>query len=345
MKNSQFYSSLHGLRGAAAIMVFFAHMSDGLREYILDSSNVLIDNMVIGGAFGVQIFFALSGFVISASIAKYDFVHFIKQRFWRIYPLFFVVTAGYFILNLITQYHPDKLEWSYLFFNLIFLDLILSLPTLAPNAWTITYEAWFYLLGYLSFRKINDKPVFQYISVMFFVCFIYIFPYSIFFITGIFVYKIRDPICKLINSCPLLYLRVGEFLFLLFFTVFITKSKVPYSITDLNSVFSILFYAVLILILFSLVISKETFIYRFLSIRYFSFLGSISYSLYLLHPYILKPLQILIPKVYEHGSSSLKLFIYTVTSLVGVLIISYISNKYIEVAIFKRFTKRRIYKN
>jgi peptidoglycan/LPS O-acetylase OafA/YrhL len=88
--------ALTGLRGVAAILVFFAHLGE-----ILPSRGItlhvptIIDRLFPNGAREVDIFFVLSGFVLALiyrqwfadSVTKKSYGKFLRRRFARIYPL------------------------------------------------------------------------------------------------------------------------------------------------------------------------------------------------------------------------------------------------------------------
>lgn len=82
--------SVHYLRGLAAVIVVCFHY----RYYINDSfSNInLGDFLFSNGAYGVDLFFIISGFIICYSTRrpeKLPALSFGLKRFFRIYPLLF----------------------------------------------------------------------------------------------------------------------------------------------------------------------------------------------------------------------------------------------------------------
>lgn len=90
--------ALTGLRGIAAIVVFFAHTRDTLQTRGLSLHvPTLVERLCLMGGRQVDIFFVLSGFVLALiyrswfanSVTKNAYGEFLKRRFARIYPLHF----------------------------------------------------------------------------------------------------------------------------------------------------------------------------------------------------------------------------------------------------------------
>lgn len=138
-------------RAIVAILVMLAH------------ANLIIDRNMFHGIFipgwcGVDFFFILSGFLIyySYSEKRVDGVKWLKGRFTRIYPTYWIYSAvvitGHFAL--------EKLGG--VFVSWISMDAIgiarslLLLPTdvavnempIIPTAWTLSYEIVFYLVAF-----------------------------------------------------------------------------------------------------------------------------------------------------------------------------------------------------
>ena len=104
--------SLTGLRGIAAAWVLLFHI--GLQARYVDPLIGQVLSTVAGGGFlGVDFFFVLSGFVIAlnysgdaAPTSVRSYLHFLKKRLARIYPVHVMVllllVAGVALLNLMS---------------------------------------------------------------------------------------------------------------------------------------------------------------------------------------------------------------------------------------------------
>ena len=92
MRSTQHMPELTGLRGIAAFWVLCFHLGAALKAWFPDARVVHI--VVSKGYLGVDLFFALSGFVIAyayaerLSVGSWNAWHtFIARRFARIYPV------------------------------------------------------------------------------------------------------------------------------------------------------------------------------------------------------------------------------------------------------------------
>ncbi|MHA8112863.1 acyltransferase family protein [Kosakonia cowanii] len=141
--------SIHYLRGIAALVVVFFHFRGLLNGYYSQKD---IGNILFGsGAFGVDLFFMISGFIIALSTEKKmtPFIFFIR-RFFRIYPAFIFV----FIVAALTIYSdidkPQLIKSMFFVHN----DYSKESPAFGFNilgpAWTLTYEFYFYGLFMLA---------------------------------------------------------------------------------------------------------------------------------------------------------------------------------------------------
>lgn len=150
------FGRLDGLRAVSILLVFTAHpVSRQLWPHL-------------HGSAGVTLFFVLSGFLITtlllreeSRVGRVDFVAFYLRRFFRIYPMFFLVLALYCVLILGLGLQPERraafvqnLWYFVLFFpeHAIFFN---SSGVAVPfnMSWSIGVEEKFYfvwpLLGFL----------------------------------------------------------------------------------------------------------------------------------------------------------------------------------------------------
>lgn len=141
--------SIHHLRGLAAMFVVFFHFRSILNNTYAqkDLGTILFGS----GAFGVDMFFMISGFIIALSTERTtsSFI-FAIRRFFRIYPAFIVVFLnGTFTVY--TSYSGDELLRSMFF---IHRDYENTSPGFGFNilgpAWTLGYEIYFYFVFMVS---------------------------------------------------------------------------------------------------------------------------------------------------------------------------------------------------
>tara|TARA_Y100001980_G_C14505022_1_gene280668 strand:+ start:99 stop:1085 length:987 start_codon:yes stop_codon:yes gene_type:complete len=113
-------------------------------------------NILPFGAIGVDIFFIISGFIISF-ITEKNSDHFLKKRFFRIAPMYWLFT---FFIIFISIYLPDILRSSnydltHTFFSLFFIPYWTDTTAFSPIlklGWTLNFEMFFYLIFYFCMR-------------------------------------------------------------------------------------------------------------------------------------------------------------------------------------------------
>ncbi|WP_294351754.1 acyltransferase [Providencia sp.] len=141
--------SIHHLRGIAAISVIFFHFRSILNNTYVqqDLGTILFGS----GAFGVDMFFMISGFIIALSTERTtSSLIFAVRRFFRIYPAFIVV----FLIGVFTvykSYSSDELLKSIVFIHRNYENTSpgFGFNILGP-AWTLGYEIYFYLIFMIS---------------------------------------------------------------------------------------------------------------------------------------------------------------------------------------------------
>ncbi len=169
------YPALDGLRGLAILAVFFFHFGGGSHK----PTNLLIRfwlAIVHGGWMGVDLFFVLSGFLITGIL--YDTAHkkdriknFYARRALRIFPLFYGVLFGFLLFTPVLHLHWKPAHALY------FLYLYNMVPLLAPKLgspgssmvlnhfWSLSVEEQFYLLWPFVVWFVRDRRKLLWISV------------------------------------------------------------------------------------------------------------------------------------------------------------------------------------
>lgn len=157
------YDVIDGLRGIAILMVVACHIlyhdpSGGALER-------LIGGTIWAGGYGVTVFFALSGFLISLPFWKRKSQNaaqlmppgYAKRRFWKIYPPLalsvLLLAPVYFLKFGDSSYFTIALKW------LVGLPLVASVDgKFNPVMWSLIVEAHFYAtlpLLFLLTRKLD----------------------------------------------------------------------------------------------------------------------------------------------------------------------------------------------
>lgn len=159
-RKKKFNPNLETLRGFAAVLVVLSHIiyyNNYFNNGYIPSG---IKNLVLPGHFSVLLFFILSGYVIGINhkerIISWNIVTYLKKRFIRIYPIYFIATA--LALFVADQHY----SWWSILSNFTLTQNMIYPAFWANNpAWSLNYEALFYLLFIpVSFFKIRPAIAF-----------------------------------------------------------------------------------------------------------------------------------------------------------------------------------------
>ncbi len=172
-------SSLNGLRALAILPVFFHHMT-----WAIPHTNLVVDWLryfLFQGWFGVDLFFALSGFLITGilvdtRVAENYFSGFYARRVLRIFPLYYAVLIGILVAASFIHPYPTQLPVAgdrKLYFLFLANWLCLWKGQWGPNVlghfWSLAVEEQFYLLWPLCVWMVRPgklKVVAAWLSVL-----------------------------------------------------------------------------------------------------------------------------------------------------------------------------------
>jgi peptidoglycan/LPS O-acetylase OafA/YrhL len=158
---------IHGLRGIAALMVFAFHIFDlrlvGAGQRFLSLPDITDGNLPLPAAIaigslsaGVEIFYMISGYLITASLLHHKQVKlFLWHRVIRIYPAFLVIFVPTFFFTEALGIRwmdglsviPLSRQIEAFLTNVFLLPGILEAPLIMLNAWSLSYEMTFYLIA------------------------------------------------------------------------------------------------------------------------------------------------------------------------------------------------------
>ncbi len=289
--------AMEGLRGLAVTLVFFVHFGSIFQESLSSSpvlSNIVTYLAVIGNC-GVDIFFAISGYLIYGSVLakQLDYRKFMWRRVQRIYPTFLAVMAIYLVIS--KAYPAENKFPAGTFASLVYLGAnLLLMPGLFPInpiitvSWTLSYEIFFYLsipiiIGVTqmrNWRSRNRLCLFiglQGIILVFFQS--ANLPRFALFISGILVYeliKVQD-INVYVNRKLFIFLNL---VILLTLPIYRLINEILLGGTP------VLLLGVPCLLL--LAFQQESLVHRLFTWSPIRWLGNISYSYYLIHGLTLK---------------------------------------------------------
>jgi polysaccharide biosynthesis protein PslH len=348
-----FNASLNGYRGFCALLVFGFHLGSA-GVVALPHGSWLEDGVTelwTSLAYGVEMFFMISGFVILGSLLRHaTLLGFLQDRFVRIYsawiPALIAVTAVCVVLHMKMFAGASVSAGLGIFIgNLFLLPPLLPLPLVHQGSWSLSYEWVFYLsavagLWLVRRRASQSWPIGAWIALSaLFVC---LYPRSLFFLTGVIVFSgqawfrrherwLKGPLASLLifliawrltgadksSLGDTLFTWIGNGQWLAAAVAFLASLHLFASIT--------------------LDASRQ---FAFLTSRTFQFLGTISYSFYLWHALIMSAtkrvaLGYLVPR---YGVPAGFLF-FLVSSLALGLLVSWASWSLFEVRLARRVRK------
>lgn len=293
---------LDSLRGIAALVVLFFH-------YSLLSPKLLA--FAKFGVTGVDLFFIISGFVITMSLDRIRFGYqFVINRFSRLYPTYWACVIFTFIIICINKHFfggdPETpLPISDFFYNLTMFQSYFGVDDLDGPYWTMIIEMLFYLLMlYLFVTKSLKSAVAFLIPVILLGTILTEFhwfqPFSLayfknfplaqslpLFVSGILFYRLFTKDKHFVLN---IFLIIGcYFLQVLLFTK-VGKANYYISHPEYKAVLAVYF------VLFFLFVFGKL---RFIVNRATLFLGKISFALYLIHQYL--SIYFIIPNLEKMG--------------------------------------------
>lgn len=307
--------SMQYMRAIAALLVVIHHARFKASVY----SNNSLEWFNIGGA-GVDVFFIISGFIMCHTVdtKKVSIRKFLIARVKRIIPLYWVLTS--FAL-LVFMLYPDKINSSGGVTN-ITASYFLYPSTdsyLIKNGWTLSYEFFFYALfsiGLLLSGKLRFLlPV---------VLIVMLVSIGSFFGTN-------NAILSFMTNQFLLEFTFGIFLFYLYKNVtisiavgfvFILLGVLGFYFVNQNQLNfpRVVEYGLPALLLFIGMLSFEPFFQKNKSnpfLLLFEKIGNSSYSLYLLHPFVLVAATMVLLKLGLTEYGYLFVALLSISSVVG----------------------------
>ena len=344
----QYRYDIQGLRAVAVLLVFFFHLNP---------------NLLSGGFVGVDVFFVISGYLISGIILhkkeqnKFQFIDFYISRFKRLLPAYLIFLLVTF-LGAIMLYLPSDILgvrngvfWSSIFYSnkyLSTLDTYFGMSSQENpllHTWTLAIEMQFYFLLPILLFFIKNKKLLNYVI---FLITIALLGYS--FVNSTYLYNKE----MMYFSLPA---RIPEFLIGTLLVMNQEKiqnaTKGGRNIISIVSIITILISAVFfngntnfpgLWVLLPclgaafLLIDTEGLVSKFLSNKLLVHIGELSYSIYLWH----WPVMVFIR--YYHNIDN---YVFTPLEqfiiIVSTYLLAYISYTFIENTFRKLKTKKFVF--
>lgn len=283
---TEFNAAIHGLRGVASILVLLAHIFGGTARHIyFNNLNYvrLVQHPWYFGTFGVEIFFVISGFVIVPSAMKYSLGEFALRRFVRIYPLFVTLSIVFIVLNCFTNDYPKLNDLRTILSGFTFLNLFTGTDQLTPNAWSLSFEIWFYVLTGLvvTFAIKRRSLAAGSVTITAALAFVVAFPISVYFLIGV-VLRLVAPKDK--PATVLTRIVGGTSLVLLLW--FASRAHFDYTSWSQFTHPAVLPILASLFCFFMMALRKGSLMALAMATPLFRYAGDVSYSLYLVHPFV-----------------------------------------------------------
>lgn len=139
------FRELDGLRGLAALAVVMSHFTGGYNSRHANDPQSAFD--FPQGAFGVQLFFLISGFVILMSAARAQKPSdFVISRLSRIYPAYWLSLVLALIIGHLFSFPEAQMTTWEEIFNFSMVQRWLQVPNVVDVYWTLAVELQFYVL-------------------------------------------------------------------------------------------------------------------------------------------------------------------------------------------------------
>ena len=342
MNSTNRFAHIDALRGIAALLVIWLHVSEVFVQISPETSaqgtNFYdIARIVDFGRIGVVIFFSISGFVICRSL-KGEIIEgskkFFIRRFMRLYPAFWISI----VLGLISIWwlFDRPFGWTVITANISMLPELFGQQPIIGLYWTLETELVFYALCWLLFlnRGLNNPLLLFLISallVMFFVIAklffmppelrpsLKVMPYSlaIMFWGGLFRYWYDDKKAYLTlkeKKLPIQWLLFSLTLIVLT-PAFVALAKGYFEQDDtLIRLGSSYILGIAVFILGNLFFKVKN--------QIMAWTGTISYSLYLVHPVIFYFLFWYLKNKAPYWFMTLHLSVYIVITMIFSILLS-----------------------
>ena len=333
-KSKDYIPSLDGFRGISIILVILSHI-------VYKSTNPFLE--IFSGYFGVTIFFVISGYLITSLLLKerakngsISLRKFYIRRALRIIPVSYLFILVLFILDKILSLKtPGQSYWAALLY-IKNTPLLFTQDTFSAHFWSLSVEEQFYIL-FPWLLVLNQKFYTYFIGLLILVLPIGLYsdyyhlgifklqsihiafsfinqtsPILVGSLTAILISQNRIPLKKITNPSTLL--NLGLFIFAGLILSGLHKIIPSVAKPAITSVF-------IVYILINYMSPSKTWAFRFLNSKALTFIGVLSYSLYIWQQIFTFPLPwthfLGLPNIWE-------------VNLIMLFIVSYISYNYYE---------------
>jgi peptidoglycan/LPS O-acetylase OafA/YrhL len=340
---SRFNRTIHGARGLFAGAVFVFHVvNSGLASFALLATPAAA--FVLGTTeYGVELFFCISGFVIAGTLRRAAGPgSFLADRAIRIVPTLWATLVVIIAFGELSHSHgfadlSRSALATALIANFLMLPGLLPFPEFHPAAWSLSYEAAFYILCALGWvLALRGGRRATWLVAPFAVVAITLFPRAIFFVTGLLTAQLlaRSPRLAALRRAPAPWLVA--FVLLWHEVRVLTPSDRVVDATLLDWLHDwrlpIAIAAVLAATIgFAGLAAEQGLLARLMRTRLFQYLGTISYSFYLWHLVVMAFVKhaMLRYGIAEAAGPAAQL-VFGVGALIPTIAVAHVSERFLE---------------
>jgi peptidoglycan/LPS O-acetylase OafA/YrhL len=153
-------AQLDALRGLAALLVVGFHYTTRFDQLYGHPTAPLVS--LPWGHYGVNLFFMISGFVIFMSLERTRRpMDFVVSRFSRLYPAYWGALLLTFALTHLLGLPGKTVGWTTLLVNVTMLQELVGVPHVDGVYWTLTVELLFYAWALLSWLQGGGQRLWQ----------------------------------------------------------------------------------------------------------------------------------------------------------------------------------------
>lgn len=297
---------------------------------------------------GVELFFVISGYVVLMSAYGKTIKQFFISRVVRLYPMFWIACTVTFLMVILFGLDYQNSDWPESMrptivqyaVNMTMLQGFLGYDNIDGVYWTLTTEISFYFLIslLLSYGLFKNIKLFLYFWLIYTAAaqvsaavntpfhYLFIPKYSSFFIAGMLFYLFQNRILLPVHF----YSMISLAYVLCIRSAWVEASEHTEVFHKPHSVLTVALIITLIFILFFLIINEKLSMQKY---PWLSWLGGITYPLYLLHGnigYIL----------FQRLERYFDKYILLIIVLVAMLLVSYLMHRFIEKAVSRKLKEQ-----
>lgn len=338
-------NSIQFLRAIAALLVVYAHSIDLQMRFSWSNQQdfYYLQNF---GAIGVDLFFVISGFIITYVAHQYNGIGqgilFLKKRFFRINPIYYIASIISFGVLAMQRGIDHKLH-QFRLNNTIssFIDTMLIVPS-SPGpysynpilviGWTLSFEWLFYILFFFlilsgtRYKAILIGIILTVLVVLgYFVKasdYRYTFitnPITLEFSLGVFLCWLYLRVRTIPKPIPIICLSIGLLSYITLILIgYGAISEMNFILTGVYSMNRFLLWGIpsAFLVAGCIFLEKNNSLNRLWNNKWMQLLGDASYSIYLVHLSIFSLLTLLYRKVGFFLNSDLAIWVQLIISTI-----------------------------